>query len=316
MMYWLSLVGLVITAVSVPLIIRASRKLALTQPIREDGPRTHLKKRGTPTMGGIAFWFSVLAVTAVRWDDSDFRLLSLVFIIFGLVGLLDDVRKVSSRNSRGVPARVKLLGQAIGSAVFLIAYFGPAQQYIPVELRTSHIGHVPYLLYMVVSGVAMVGTANAINFADGADGLLSMTAIPTLLFLALFSTHETVILMSLLLAAALVGFLFFNRHPARIMMGDTGSMALGGVICAMFFMSDLEVLLPVVCLPYYIEILSVTIQVISFKLTGKRVFRMSPIHHHFELSGWSENKLVWAFFAASAACAIAGVGILAIVEVL
>jgi phospho-N-acetylmuramoyl-pentapeptide-transferase len=315
-MYWLSLVGLVITVVSVPLIIRASKKLAFSQPIREDGPQTHLKKRGTPTMGGLAFWFSVLAATAVKWDDPDFKLLALVFIIFGLVGLLDDVRKVSSRSSRGVPARIKLLGQAVGSAVFLVAYFGRGRQYIPLVLRTSHIGHVPYLFYLVASGVVMVGTANAINFADGADGLLSMTAIPTLLFLALFATHSTVILMSTLLVAVLIGFLFFNRYPAKIIMGDTGSMALGGVICAMFFMSDLEVLLPVVCLPYYIEILSVTVQVISFKLTGRRVFRMSPIHHHFELSGWSENKLVWMFFTASAVCALAGAGILTVVEVL
>ena len=151
-MYWLSLVGLVITAVSVPLIIRASKKLALSQPIREDGPQTHLKKRGTPTMGGLAFWFSVLAVTAVRWDDPDFKLLSLVFVLFGLVGLLDDVRKVTSRSSRGVPARVKLMGQAVGSVVFLAAYFWPAQEPCLV-LRTSHVGHVPFLVYLVVSGL-------------------------------------------------------------------------------------------------------------------------------------------------------------------
>ncbi|NLU41488.1 MAG: phospho-N-acetylmuramoyl-pentapeptide-transferase [Firmicutes bacterium] len=314
-MYWLSLVGLVITVVSVPLIIRASKKLAFSQPIREDGPQTHLKKRGTPTMGGLAFWFSVLAVAAVQWNDPDFMLLTLVFVLFGLVGLLDDVRKVTSRSSRGVPARVKLLGQAVGAAVFLVAYFGSGQRYIPLVLRTSHIGHVPSLLYLVVSGVVMVGSANAINFADGADGLLSMTAIPTLLFVASFTANSTVRLMSILLIAILIGFLFYNRHPAKIIMGDTGSMALGGVICAMFFMSDLELLLPVVCLPYYIEILSVTIQVISFKLTGRRVFRMSPIHHHFELSGWSENKLVWMFFTASAVCALAGAGILTVVEV-
>ena len=141
-----------------------------------------------------------------------------------------------------------------------------------------------------------------------------MTAIPTFCS-SHFRTHSTVILMSTLLVAVLIGFLFFNRYPAKIIMGDTGSMALGGVICAMFFMSDLEVLLPVVCLPYYIEILSVTVQVISFKLTGRRVFRMSPIHHHFELSGWSENKLVWMFFTASAVCALAGAGILTVVEV-
>lgn len=314
-MYWLSLVGLVITVVSVPLIIRASKKLAFSQPIREDGPQTHLKKRGTPTMGGLAFWFSVLAVAAVQWNDPDFMLLTLVFVLFGLVGLLDDVRKVTSRSSRGVPSRVKLLGQAVGAAVFLVAYFGSGQRYIPLVLRTSHIGHVPSLLYLVVSGVVMVGSANAINFADGADGLLSMTAIPTLLFVASFTANSTVRLMSILLIAILIGFLFYNRHPAKIIMGDTGSMALGGVICAMFFMSDLELLLPVVCLPYYIEILSVTIQVISFKLTGRRVFRMSPIHHHFELSGWSENKLVWMFFTASAVCALAGAGILTVVEV-
>lgn len=316
MMYWLSLVGLLITVVSVPLIIRASRTLSLSQPIREDGPKTHLKKRGTPTMGGLAFWFSVLAVAAVRWHDSEFRLLTLVFVIFGFVGLLDDVRKVASRSSAGVPARVKLLGQAVGAAVFLVSFVGPAQKYVELMVRTSSVGHVPYWLYMVASGVVMVGTSNAINFADGADGLLSMTAIPTLLFLVLFSTNQTVTLMSLLLIAVLVGFLFFNRYPARIIMGDTGSMALGGVICAMFFMTDLELLLPVVCLPYYIEILSVTIQVISFKLTGKRVFKMSPIHHHLELSGWSENKLVAAFFVASGVCALAGAGILAVVEVL
>lgn len=315
-MYWLSLVGLLITVVSVPLIIRASRRLSLSQPIREDGPTTHLKKRGTPTMGGLSFWFSVLAVTAVRWSDTDFRLLSIVFVLFGLIGLLDDMKKVLSRDSHGIPARAKLLGQAIGSAVFLVAFVGPAQQHAQLMLGTSNIGHVPYWLYMVVAGLVMMGTSNAINFADGADGLLSMTAIPTLLFLVLFSTNETVILMALLLIAVLIGFLLYNRYPARIIMGDTGSMALGGVVCAMFFMSGLELLLPIVCLPYYIEILSVTIQVISFKLTGKRIFKMSPIHHHFELSGWSENKLVVAFFVASCVCAFVGAGILAVVEVL
>jgi phospho-N-acetylmuramoyl-pentapeptide-transferase len=315
-MYWLSLVGLLITVVSVPLIIRASRTLSLSQPIRKEGPQTHLKKRGTPTMGGLAFWFSVLAVAAVQWQDRDFRLLSLVFIIFGLVGLLDDLEKVVSRSSAGVPARVKLLGQAIGAAMFLVLFIGPTQQYVELAVRASTVGHVPYWLYMVVSGLFMVGTSNAINFADGADGLLSMMAMPTLLFLLLFSTNATVTLMSLLLIAVLVGFLFYNRYPAKIMMGDTGSMALGGVICAMFFMADLELLLPVVCLPYYVEILSVTVQVISFKLTGKRVFKMSPIHHHFELSGWSENKLVLVFSGASVVCALAGAGILAVVEVL
>lgn len=314
-MYWLSLVGLIITVVSVPLIIKASRKLSLSQPIREDGPKTHLKKRGTPTMGGLSFWFAVLAVAAVRWHDADFRLLTMVFILFGLIGLLDDMKKVLSRDSRGVPARVKLLGQAIGSAAFLVSFIGPAQQYVPVALRSLNVGHVPYWLYMVISGLVMMGTSNAINFADGADGLLSMTAIPTLGFLALFSTDESVVLMSLLLIAVLVGFLFYNRYPARIIMGDTGSMALGGVICSMFFMSEMELLMPIVCFPYYVEILSVTIQVISFKLTGKRVFKMSPIHHHFELSGWSENKLVAAFFVASCVCALAGAGILAVVEV-
>lgn len=315
-MYWLSLVGLLITVVSVPLIIRASRRLSLSQPIREDGPATHLKKRGTPTMGGLSFWFSVLAIAAVKWRDADFRLLSAVFVLFGLIGLLDDMKKVLSKDSRGIPARAKLLGQAIGSAVFLVAFIGPARQHVQLMLGTSNIGQVPYWLYMVIAGLVMMGTSNAINFADGADGLLSMTAIPTLFFLVLFSTNEAVVLMALLLIAVLVGFLFFNRYPAKIIMGDTGSMALGGVICAMFFMSELELLLPVVCLPYYVEILSVTIQVISFKLTGKRVFKMSPIHHHFELSGWSENKLVVAFFIASSVCAFAGAGILAIVEVL
>ncbi len=306
------LVSFVLTAVQGFWVIPYLKKLKYGQTILEDGPSWHKKKQGTPTMGGIMFIFGIEVAVVVGYltyqltskQGGVFRE-NVVYLIagalmalgFGFLGFLDDYIKVVKKRNLGLKARQKLLGQLIIGIAYLAAIgaFGNHSTAIevpffgPVELSWFYY---PFLLFIIVAEV------NAVNLTDGIDGLCtSVTFVAAMGFMviaALVSNDEMNILAAAL-AGGCLGFLCWNLHPAKVFMGDTGSLFLGGMVIALAFGLNMPLVLLLIGFIYMIETLSVVLQVISFKLTGKRIFKMSPIHHHFELSGWSEGKIVMVF---------------------
>lgn len=302
LMPFLSMIGAfaVVAIAGVPA-IELLRRLKAGQPIRGEGPRTHLAKQGTPTMGGVLIWLGVvLASVPVLRDPNTARLVGL-FLAYGLIGLADDMAKVVFKSPKGVPARLRLLLQLLFAATFLYLLVRPgwaADPNIAVRIWGSVALVMPRFLYIVIGTIVLAGTANAVNFTDGVDGLLSTVQLPTLvffLFAGAAAAGYTGAVLIMAAVGALLGFLVFNHHPAKVFMGDTGSLALGALTAGMVFVYRVEILMPLLCLVYWTEIISVVIQVVSFKTRGVRVFKMSPIHHHFELSGWSETKVVAVF---------------------
>ncbi len=290
------------TVLLAPFVIPALKRLKFGQNVRSDGPASHLSKRGTPTMGGVIF----LAGTAVpgllmaaRYPEG--VLLLATALGFGLIGFVDDFLKITLARPLGLRAREKLAGQVLISALlaFLaISTLGRGTDVvIPFSLETIDLGTGPFILFAVL---VMVGTANAVNLTDGLDGLASGVTVVVSLTFALFALvlgKTGVALMMAAVAGGCLGFWFFNRHPARVFMGDTGSLALGGALGAAAILTRSEIFLFIVGGIYVLETLSVIIQVFSFQLFRRRVFRMSPLHHHFELGQWSENRIVAAFVA-------------------
>jgi len=297
------------------------RRMGAGQRVRNDGPQRHLEKEGTPTMGGIliigaataapiagAWWvWRFLVATPSPWSMRPMFSVLAVIVAAAGIGLADDWRKIKKGRSLGLRARQKLVLQFLVSAVFV---FGLAWwQWAHHEDATGPRPGWMYLtLWTVFWTLAIVATSNAANLADGLDGLAAgLCVISCLGFAALsliFARHALAVL-ALSVAGACLGFLWYNRHPARLFMGDVGSLALGAAMAAMAARLNTPVALIGFCLVPYIEMLSVIIQVISFKTTGKRVFKMSPIHHHFELSGWSERKVVYVFWLVQAVAAAA-----------
>ena len=295
------------------------KRIGAGQRVRDDGPQRHLEKEGTPTMGGILF--VAAAVLAALWGASRLGghvsmamlVLLAATVAFGLIGFADDWLKIKRGRSLGLKARQKLAMQiaVAGLAAYMLARVR-ATQYLDLD-NPAHF-HSLYVFWVPVWTAAMVWTSNAVNLADGLDGLaagLCVIAGLGLAALGLAHGQPEVSIAAAALAGACLGFLWFNRHPARVFMGDVGSLALGGMLAVMGAMltpPGPQVAMPVLalvglCLVPYIEATSVVLQVISFKSTGKRIFRMSPIHHHFELSGWSEQKVVWTFWGVAAAAA-------------
>ncbi len=283
-----------------PLIIPILRRFKFGQSIRQEGPESHYAKAGTPTMGGIIILIALLIPVLIYGGKSTEIWLAL-FVTFGhgLIGFLDDFIKVVLKRSLGLKARQKLLGQiimAIALSYIAINYMGRGTDlWIPVLDVNVELGPLYYILIFLV----LVGTTNAVNLTDGLDGLAAGTTTLAALAYAVIAIsfakpHLAIFCISL--AGASLGFLKYNAHPAKVFMGDTGSLALGGALAAVAVMTKTELLLVIVGGVFVLEALSVIIQVISFKLTGKRVFRMSPIHHHFELAGWSEIKVVTVFW--------------------
>lgn len=299
----LSLAGaFAVVAISGPPVIEGLRRLKAGQPIRQEGPKTHLSKQGTPTMGGLLIWIGTILGAIPAFHDRTVLALLGLFLAYGLIGFSDDLAKVVFKNTRGVPARVRLLLQLIVAALFI--YWAGGRESMVYIWHRPDIA-IPGYLYMIFGTLVLSWTANAVNFTDGVDGLLSTVLLPTLAFFVIIGAGiaENALLMAV--AGSLLGFLLYNRHPAKVFMGDTASLALGALVAGMFFVyEDLLPFMPIVCALYWIEILSVVIQVISFKTRGVRVFKMSPIHHHFELSGWSERKVVTVFSLFSMAAAI------------
>ncbi len=283
-----------------PFFIPELHKLKFGQSIREEGPKSHQAKSGTPTMGGIMIILGITIGTLVAAPLSTEILLAL-FIMLGhfVLGFMDDYIKVVKKRNLGLKAKQKMLGQILIAVVTMVigtqSLGIDTSVWVPVLNISVNIGIGYYFLLLFV----MVGTSNAVNLTDGLDGLASGTvaiAASAYAVVCLTMGHPDLAIFCAAIVAACVAFLRFNAHPAKVFMGDTGSLALGGAMAAVGILTHTEVLLAIIGFVFVCEALSVIIQVTSFKTTGKRVFRMSPIHHHFELGGWSEWKVVFVFW--------------------
>lgn len=308
------IIAAVIVLILGPIFIPILHKLKFGQSIRTEGPKSHQAKSGTPTMGGIFMVIAIVAATVIRAEIGTEILLAL-FILLGhfILGFLDDYIKVVKKRNLGLKARQKLLGQIIISIVTI--YFATTQLgiettlWVPVIGETFDLGSFYYVLVLLV----IVGASNAVNLTDGLDGLASgcmAIAASCYAVICIITGHSALAIFCAAIVGACIGFLRFNFHPAKIFMGDTGSLALGGAFAAMGILTHTELLLPIVGLIFVCEALSVILQVISFQTTGKRIFRMSPLHHHFELGGWKELKVVFVFWSVSLIAGIAGLLIL------
>ncbi|QGR00076.1 phospho-N-acetylmuramoyl-pentapeptide-transferase [Paenibacillus psychroresistens] len=289
----------VFTMLVAPLFIPFLKRLKFGQQIRTDGPQSHLKKTGTPTMGGIIILLAI-ALASLKFIDKNSELIVLLVATlgFGLIGFLDDYIKIVFKRSLGLTARQKLVGQLIVSAIVC---------YYLVKMGHSTDLHIPFFdwslslgwLYFPFVALLMMGTTNAVNITDGLDGLLAGTsaiAFGGFVIVAMKGHSPEAAIFSAAMIGAVLGFLVFNAHPAKVFMGDTGSLGIGGGLVAVAILTKEEILLAIIGGVFVFEILSVIIQVISFKTRGKRVFKMSPIHHHFELVGWSEWRVVTTFW--------------------
>ena len=305
-------VAFIMSILSGFLIIPALRRMKFGQSIREEGPKAHQKKAGTPTMGGLIFLTSIILSTFILsyiYDDvltTQTIVLLLILIGFGLIGFLDDFIIVVLKRNLGLTSLQKLIGQIIVAIIaFFLLKMGPFETIISIPFTSIDIDlGIMYIAFLVFW---LVGFSNAVNITDGLDGLVAgCSAISFAAFgvLALHYGQEDIAIFTFVVTGAMLGFLLFNSKPAKVFMGDTGSLALGGALAMISILIKQEVLLLLVGIVYVVETLSVIIQVISFKLTGKRVFKMSPIHHHFELSGWSEWKIVIVFWGIAALAAI------------
>ncbi|MCG3090192.1 phospho-N-acetylmuramoyl-pentapeptide-transferase [Sporosarcina cyprini] len=297
-------VTFVLTAIIGIAVIPILRKLKFGQSIREEGPEAHQKKAGTPTMGGLIFLISIIIsmfVLSYIYEDvltTQTIVLMLVLAGFGIIGFLDDFIIVVMKRNLGLTSIQKLIGQIIiAIAAFFLLKMGPFDTTLQIPFTDIKLEMgVFYVAFLVFW---LVGFSNAVNLSDGLDGLVAGTS--TIAFAAfgvhgLFYEQYDIAMFAFVVSGAMLGFLLFNMKPAKVFMGDTGSLALGGALAMLSVLVKQELLLLLIGLVYVIETLSVMIQVASFKLTGKRVFKMSPIHHHFELSGWSEWKIVVVFW--------------------
>ncbi len=293
-----------------PLFIPVLRRLKFGQSIREEGPKSHQKKAGTPTMGGTIIILA-LVFTVLKFANANMQIffLLLVSLGYGLIGFLDDFIKISKKRNLGLTAKQKFAGQialAIGAYYLLLQMGHDTSLHLPGTPWNIELGwlYFPFLVFL------LVGTTNAVNITDGLDGLLAGTgaiAFGAYAIIAWMSSDPDTAIFSAAVVGALLGFLVFNAHPARVFMGDTGSLFLGGALAGIAIMTKTELLLAVIGGVFVVETLSVIMQVISFKTRGKRIFRMSPLHHHFELTGWSEWRVVVTFWLV--AMVFAGLGV-------
>ncbi|MFP4975663.1 phospho-N-acetylmuramoyl-pentapeptide-transferase [Paenibacillus sp. CN-4] len=304
-------VSFILAVIAAPLFIPLLRRMKFGQQVRDDGPQSHLKKAGTPTMGGIiiivAFTLAFLKFSVV---NTDFYVLLVAALGYGLIGFLDDYIKIVFKRSLGLTPRQKLLGQlVVGAAMCALLISAGHSTAIAVPGTDISFDWTGWFYYPFIV-VMMMAITNAVNFTDGVDGLLSGTSAIALAAYAVVAMQATSIAAGVCAAAmigAVLGFLVFNAHPAKVFMGDTGSLGIGGAIGAIAIVTKSELLFLVIGGVFVVEMLSVVIQVTSFKTRGKRIFKMSPIHHHFELSGWSEWRVVTTFWAVG--LVLAGLGL-------
>ncbi len=328
------LTALVISFVVGPAMIRKLAAYKIGQSVRDDGPQTHLIKAGTPTMGGALILVSIV-VTTLLWADLENRFVWIVLLVtvgFGAVGWVDDYRKVVHRNPKGLSARAKLFWQSvIGiSAAYYIAFSSnlPAQTVFIVPFFKEVAYPLGVVGFMAMTYCVIVGTSNAVNLTDGLDGLAIMPTVMVGSALGIFAyvagnavfakylafpyipgAGELMVICAAIAGAGLA-FLWFNAYPAEVFMGDVGALALGAALGTIAVIVRQEIVLFIMGGVFVVETLSVIIQVASFKMTGKRVFRMAPLHHHYELKGWKENQVVVRFWIITMMCVLVGLSTL------
>ena len=314
--------GFVLTAALGKVVIPALRRMKAGQSIKEDGPTWHMAKQGTPTMGGVMFILAVIVTvlvlnaSAILAGDLTSVFVLLFSLAFGLIGMVDDYAKIKKKENTGLTASQKFLLQLAAAVLFtvLLRNFGilSPNLYIPflgIEWK------LPWVVYMIFAAFVITGCVNSVNITDGVDGLASsVTLVVSVFFTACFTYAHLMwnttgsagmAVFAAALAGGLVGFLVYNFHPAKVFMGDTGSLFLGGAVCGMAFALDMPLILILVGIIYIAETMSDIIQVGYFKLThGKRIFRMAPLHHHLEMGGWSEKKLCYVFAGITLVCCI------------
>lgn len=305
------IIAFIISLILGPILIPILRKLKIGQSIREEGPKSHYAKTGTPTMGGIIILISlIITVVSTGLMSRDLMVLLVATLGFGLIGFIDDYIIVVKKRNLGLTASQKFFAQVI-LAVILAIYqsntsIAGTSVIIPfLENQFLDLGilYIPFVVFVVV------GTVNSVNLTDGLDGLASGVSIIVLSFFAIVATilgADNVSIFSAALIGACLGFLIHNSYPAKIFMGDTGSLALGGAIAGIAILLNLSLILPIVGGIFFIETLSVIIQVVSFKTRGKRVFLMSPLHHHLEHKGWKETKVVIVFWLVTVVLSMIG----------
>ena len=299
----LLLVAYFLTVLMLPRLIKYLHVLKFGQAIREEGPQSHIHKKGTPTMGGISFIIAIVIslIVAMFLDSSNIKYYVLFIyttISFSIIGYIDDMLIVVKKKNDGLAPRKKLMLQILFSVIFyiLVTFIYKEVNYIHIPIFDYNL-NISYF-YIIFLVFWQTGFSNAVNLTDGLDGLATSVTIITTSTFALLAYKENnfpVLVFCLTIVGALVGFLLFNRNPAKIFMGDTGSLALGGILAAISVILHKEVAFLFIGLVYILETLSVIIQVAYFKKTGKRIFKMSPLHHHFELSGYGEVKTVYIF---------------------
>lgn len=308
--------ALLLTVVLMPIFIPLLKRMKFGQSIREEGPESHMKKTGTPTMGGLVYLIAIIATVLIVAMIADVLtakvfVLLLVLFGFGLIGFLDDFIKVVLKRNLGLTSLQKLIAQIVIAAIsfFLLNGVGfDTAVSIPFTSISLELSMV-YVLFMIFW---LVGFSNAVNLTDGLDGLVAGTA--SIAFaaygvLAIVQDETGIAIFTFSVTGALLGFLVFNKYPAKVFMGDTGSLALGGALAMVSILLKQELLLLLIGLVFVIETLSVILQVGSFKLRKKRIFKMSPIHHHFELSGWSEWKVVTVFWLVGLIAAVIAIAL-------
>ena len=313
------IIAFAVSAILCPIVIPFLHKLKFGQQVRDDGPQAHLKKQGTPTMGGLVILTSIIVTSLFYLRDYP-KIIPVLFVTvgFGIIGFLDDYIKIVMKRSEGLNPKQKLLGQFVITGIFcwylitseevgtsmLIPFTGGFDRGYFLDLGWLF---VPFLFFVTL------GTDNGVNFTDGLDGLCTSVTILVATFMTVVAVGENTGISPITgaVVGGLLGFLLFNVYPARVFMGDTGSLALGGFVASSAFMMQIPLFIAVVGLIYLVEVLSVIIQVTYFKKTGgKRIFKMAPIHHHFELCGWSETRVVAVFSVVTAIlCLIAYLGL-------
>lgn len=322
------LTALIISFVFSPWFIRKLKTKQLGQVIRDDGPKSHFSKAGTPTMGGGLILFAVVlpCLLWMNWENTFMWGVLTIFMSYGLLGFLDDYLKISKKNTKGVPGKIKLLWQVFFAAIVCL-YTQISDDSFSSILTVPFLKNVFFDLgsFHVLFGIlVIVGASNAVNLTDGLDGLAIgpvMTTAACLGILTYVSGHKMIAeylqflfipqaselpIFAASIVGAGMGFLWYNTYPAQVFMGDVGSLPLGGALGALAYFSKHEILLAIIGGVFVLEAVSVISQVISFKLTGKRIFRMAPIHHHFELKGWPEPKIIVRFWIISSVLAMVG----------
>ena len=313
------IIAFAISAALCPIVIPFLHKLKFGQQVRDDGPQAHLKKKGTPTMGGIAFLISVI-ITSLFYIKDYPKIVPILFMTvgFGVIGFLDDYIKIIKKNSDGLKPKQKLLGQFVITGIF--AYYLMTSGEVGTAMLIPFTGGVENGFYLELGWLfipalffIVLGTDNGVNFTDGLDGLCTSVTILVATFFTVVAIGENAGISPITgaVVGSLLGFLLFNVYPAKVFMGDTGSLALGGFVASSAFMMQMPIFIAIVGIIYLVEVLSVIIQVTYFKKTGgKRIFKMAPIHHHFELCGWSETRVVAVFSIVTAIlCLVAYLGL-------